>query len=378
MSAELLGQASALDFYLSVIDLARQLQSLPCPQPSYLSAQPPKLPFDTHREVYRAISTALTRAAILAARQPDQLLLTLRILRTYHAYASSWHPTFRPRQRQRMVLLYLRALADAFPPSGTAAVSPYLLGEGSSNVSARATWHKESLEAIRLGRNLLAATTSFPRAGSVNTPITLFTELCVALADRHNPLAPEAINTLWWSMTLTFQSQSVLRHLTRLLTSVGDHVDARRTFELYVQLVLKARETAQPEISLQLKRRPTEDEPAGPTEIARQAEEAETKEGPTAEERKTQVAEAEIDGDVDFIRALLVGARLLTKDLDEPDEAWRYACLAGDVIENADKRGRGVMKVLRAEVEECKGVVRMAVAATGESLHLAGPVPVQD
>jgi hypothetical protein len=221
------------------------------------------------------------------------------------------------------------------------------------------------MEAIRLGRNLLNATTSFPRAGSINASVTDFVNLCVALADRHSPLTREVINTLWWSMNLTFQSQSVLRHLTRLLANAGDYSDARRTFEVYVQLVLKARETQQPDISLQLKRRPTEDAAAGPAEIARQAEEAEAEEGPEAEERKAQTAEAETDGDAEFIGALLVGARLLTRDVGEAEEAWRYACLAGDVMENAIRNGRGLSKALQAEVEECKGLVRMAMTAPG-------------
>ena len=159
----------------------------------------------------------------------------------------------------------------------------------------------------------------------------------------------------------------MLRHLTRLLVAVGDSVDARRTFELYVDLVLKARETQQPEISLQLKRRLTEDVPASPQEIEQQAEDAEDGGGPQAEERKMQTAEAEIDRDDEFIGALIVGSRLLARDLLEPEEAWRYACLAGDVVSNGDRTGRGVVARLRSEVEECKGIVRMAMAVGGES-----------
>lgn len=175
----------------------------------------------------------------------------------------------------------------------------------------------------------------------------------------------EVIGVLWWAMTLTFQSQSILRHLTRLQTAQGDVKEARRTFELYVQLTLKARETQQPEISLQLKRRPTEDHPAGPKQIAREAEEA--KEEDTMPGRQGQISEVEIDSDAQLVEALLVGSRLLLKELGEAEEAWRYITLAGDVVEIADKGRHRLSIGLQAQVEEVKGIIRMAMGMRGES-----------
>jgi hypothetical protein len=267
-----------------------------------------------------------------------------------------------------MLQLYIRALYSGYPPSNTAPESPYTLDTSlaSPPTSARTLWRKEVIEAMRQGRALLSATTTFPRAGSINAPVTNFSNLCVALADRCPDVQREVVNVLWWAMTLTFQSQSILRHLTRLQAALGDSTEAKRTFELYVQLALKARETHQPEISLQLKRRVTDDHPAPPELIEKEAEEAKGEDG--LEGRQGQVAESELDSDADLIEALLVGARLLLWDLGEIEDAWRYVCLAGDVVDVAAKTTGGVQlkSVQRGEVEECKGLVRMAMAIKGE------------
>jgi hypothetical protein len=189
-----------------------------------------------------------------------------------------------------------------------------------------------------------------------------FSNLCVSLADLDSALARDAITILWWSMTLTFQSQSILRHLTRLLTSVGDAKDAKRTFELYVQLVLKARQTHHPEITLSLQAHPNEDTPS--TSIGQLTT---TKEGEEEVTEGKQVVElGELDRDQDFVDALLGGARLLLRDLGDGEEAWRYVCLAGDVLRIAEGMGRGSGGGLKARVEECKGIIRMAVGMRGE------------
>ena len=130
--------------------------------------------------------------------------------------------------------------------------------------------------------------------------------------------------------------------------------------------MLKDRETKQPEISLQLKRRPTVGEAAHPDEIARQAEEAEDESGPEAEEKKSQFAEAESDSMAEFTSTLLVGSRLLLKNLGEVEEAWRYAGLAGKIVSVTDQRKEHVPRDLRAEVEACKGIVRMTMAMSND------------
>lgn len=164
-------------------------------------------------------------------------------------------------------------------------------------------------------------------------------------------------------MTLTFQSQAILRHLTRLQAAQGDSVGARRTFELYVQIVLKARETQQPEASLQLKRRSAEDRPTSPAQIAQEF--GETTIGDEAEDKRADLGETELDTDDEFIGCLLVGAKLLWDDVGDADEAWRYLTLAGDVVEAADKGRKRIKQSLQGEVEEYKGIARMAMAMRG-------------
>lgn len=369
MSLELKGGSSeaAIQAYLSIVPLLDSLEGFSRSTPSYLSANSSisKTPFETHREVHRYLSTALSRAAVLSSRSTD-LTKSLRVLRTYHSLSSSWAPHFRPIQRQRMLLLYLRALQAGYPAPNVACAMPYLVDIGSTDLPARQVWKKEVLNAFRQGQQLLSSTTTFPRAGTINLPVRRFTEACVALADTHTPFAKDVVAILYWSQTLTFQSQSILRHLTRLLAVSGSYTDAKRIFELYVQIVLKDKETKQPEISLQLKRRQTEDTAAHPDEIAKQAEDAADESGPEAEERKSQFAEAESDSNADFVRTLVVGSRLLVKDLNEIEEAWRFANLAGKVIVISDQRGKGLPASVRAEVAECKGIVRMAMAMSSD------------
>jgi hypothetical protein len=262
-----------------------------------------------------------------------------------------------------MLLLYLSALATGYPVDSVTADSPYLLSGGETSLSARAVWRKEAEVAIRDGQRLLAQTTSFPRAGAINKPVRSFTNLCVALADRSPGLTMAVIDILWWSMTLTFQSQSVLRHLTRLLHRKDQDTDARRTFELYVQLVLKSRQTAQPEASLSLRDDPSDEAP----EIAEHEEAEEATTSISGEETQgidSQKTEAESDGDEEFVQALLVGVRIISRDLGELAEGWRYACLAREVVSRLPRGGQA--KRLRAEVEEVLGIVRMAMATIGE------------
>ncbi|WWC99319.1 hypothetical protein V866_006220 [Kwoniella sp. B9012] len=355
----------SIQYYLLTIPLLQSLSSYNLPTPTYLSNQTsPKTTFDPQREVYRWVSTALTRAAVLSARKPHPTSQdsqnTLRILRTYHAFSSSWPPSFRPIQRQRMLSLYLRALESSYPsPRQPPSESPLLYSTiVSSTTSARASWSKEVIETIHQGRTLLQSTTSFPRAGSINRPVTEFSELAVSLYGKSAELGREVISVLWWSMTLTFQSQTILRHLTHLLADIGDSLDAKRVFELYVQLVLKARETQQPEVSLQLKRRPTNEDAASPEQIKKQLEDSDT-----SEEQKGQMgAESEIDSDKQFIETLLAGARLLARDLGEIEDAWRYVVLAGDVLNTTGGIEIGVTDELKARIEEAKGIVRMGLA----------------
>jgi hypothetical protein len=244
---------------------------------------------------------------------------------------------------------------QSYPGVGVASETPFALGDASSTLSGRALWRREAADAIKLGRQLIGTTSAFPRAGTTNVVVTTFIEAVVALHDVSGALGREASGTLWWAMNLTFHSQSVLRHLTRILADLGDFTDARRTFELYVQLILKARQSQEPDSELKLKGRATDDLPTE-DEIRQQA-----KEDDDGQQRTGGKADGESDSDELFIGALLTGARLLARDLGDPEEAWRYIVLAGDVVNGRMARGMALAGSVVGEVEECRGIVRLAM-----------------
>lgn len=348
----------ALQAYLDAVSLMERLSVSPMNTPSYLrpanesKTSSPNL--ESQRELYRHISTALTRAAVIAARGSDTHL-TLRILRTYHALSASWTGSFRANQRQRMLSLYLSALYASYPAAGAIAPEPHLLVGGTPARSARTIWRLEVIEALRNGQGMLNQTTIFPKAGDVNEAVTEFATQAAAFPDLAPSLSHDATALLWWATSLTFQSQPILRHLVRLLSSSGDPVEARRSFELYVKIVLKSRQTQDPESPLTLERHPTE------TEEDEVFVEAETGDGSGPSEREVVELESDMDSDEEFVSALLVGTRLILARFGEAEEAWRYATLAGEVV----KRGR-VSPSMAAKVEQSRGIVRLAMSTSGE------------
>jgi hypothetical protein len=153
-------------------------------------------------------------------------------------------------------------------------------------------------------------------------------------------------------MSYTFQSQALLRSLTRLLYATGAHDDAKKTFELYVKVVLKARETAQPDRALELHPRSFVDDVAPLLEVPVSS----------SVDAVQTLEEANEDSDLGFIGALVLGGKLLTLEHADPREAWPYLVLAGEVVVSA----RVVSEVMMAQVEEAKGITRMALAGQGK------------
>lgn len=348
--------ARALQCYLAAVELLNDFSMSPLTTPSYLqppnAVRPPSVPAEASREPLRWASTALARAAVISAHSNDVTLL-LRILRTYHALTGNFPSSFRPRQRQGMLNLYLSALYSTYPAPGTTVAEPLLTVGGAQGQTARAMWRAEVAEAFHSGRRLLSDTTHFPKAGKMNIPVIEFADQVAAFPNRTPAVTREAIAVLWWATTLTFQSQSILRHLTRHLTSVGDNIEAQRVFELYVGIVLKARETEDPESPLELKRRPEDMDDIG--ELAGNSNDVHPANGTNG-----VLGAEEMDSDEEFVSALVVGVELLV-NVGEASEAWRYAILAGDVA----KRGRLSPKAM-AGVWASKGIARLAMTESGE------------
>lgn len=386
MSLEAVGRIEdALDRYIKAIKMFADIPGLTLPLTETFLVAPPAttkgltgakvLPtpaqrqstrstptFGSHREAHRWVSVALTRGSVISAQTTD-LNRTLRLTRTYHVMSKMWPTSFRHQQQAFMISLYLRTLHAACRPSNTPHRdgTEWLVCEIPNSVhtqikgSRSQLWSREWLEAIKEGKRLLSETTAFPRAGEVNWKVRRFVESCVGIWERSGcgvASGKELVKILWWAIEMTFHSQAILRHLMRLLFVTGQHDDARRVFELYVKLVLKARQTAQPEESLQLRKTTTKEEPLVPHQV-----EADDVYQNDVEE---QLAEGDTDRDVEFLEALLLGARLFTQELANPTEAWRYALLASDVV--AVGR-RHIAKAFKAKVEESKGIIRMAMAS---------------
>lgn len=110
----------------------------------------------------------------------------------------------------------------------------------------------------------------------------------------------------------------------------GEYAEAKRTFLLYVQLVVKGRETQAGDVSLQLKRRPT-DLPAEHPEVI--ADEEDSDEGG---------AGGDSDDDAVFLSMLLLGVRMLCRYGGGEDviEAKRVMGIALEVIGAEDPQTR--------------------------------------
>lgn len=113
-----------------------------------------------------------------------------------------------------------------------------------------------------------------------------------------------------------------MRHLTRLLLSINDFPEAKRTFALYVQLVTKARQTA------------AGDAP----QVPHANQEGEISSTGEAVENGVDGSIAGSGGDADddqmFAEALFFGVRMLCRygDEDDVDEAVRVYGIAEQVV----------------------------------------------
>lgn len=150
-----------------------------------------------------------------------------------------------------------------------------------------------------------------------------------------------------------------MRHLVRLLLANGDYSQAKRTFILYVELVMKSRQTSAGDVSLQLKRRPT-DLPAEHPEVIAEEEEAEEERG----------AGEDSDDDGTFLSMLLFGIRMLCRYGGEDDvvEARRIMTVALDVMgPEPSTRRRVWASDVRASVLASRGILSLCSVKFGTS-----------
>ncbi|KAF9478780.1 TPR-like protein [Pholiota conissans] len=271
--------------------------------------------FNQTRELWRWVETLLWRAVILSAKTSDVFVITDAAtqesvpappiesrtsststvtpatsttlnnslwtwLSHYSACGSFWPPSFRAKHRSTVSVIHLRAFILRFggPRSPPTPVSSGTTSRRSSMSSAaeaqkQKSWRTEALAVVKAYREVLTASTRFPRAGDRNFKVEEFVEICVALWEAGWVVkygkgvrsksgwenVGEDLGTSWvidilhWSQTLTFNSSLILRHLTKLLhlsaTSAlspapYNRVLAKRTLKLYIQVVGKAWEAS--------------------------------------------------------------------------------------------------------------------------------------
>ncbi|KAI0052228.1 TPR-like protein [Auriscalpium vulgare] len=209
--------------------------------------------FTRYRELWRWVERLLWRAITVAARScalgsaEDPIMWAL--FSHYQKCSAHWPPTFRPDHRSTISTLHLRALVERSRLAGT----PPLPGSSSQTVSkdtfGSAPWLSTARKAIREHRDILNASTVFPKAGERNVKVEELVDLCVAVWDASRSSEEHAgwvLDILWWATRLTFNCPRVFRHMTRVAAASGDTVLATRALRLYVQTVGKAQEAGEP------------------------------------------------------------------------------------------------------------------------------------
>lgn len=158
-----------------------------------------------------------------------------------------------------------------------------------------------------------------------------------------------------------------MRHLSHLLLIQDNLVTARRTFDLYVRLVYKSRQTAGGDISLQLKHRPTHHPPAGPSAIVPQVAD---EEGLAEDELRGSGVDA--DSDRTFVHHLIWGVSILAKlakSHADAKEVQGLAKLANEVLRSNEHLLED--HVLVAKVARAEGIAFLVLAQRGDDSSLA-------
>ncbi|KAI9457599.1 hypothetical protein BJY52DRAFT_1204514 [Lactarius psammicola] len=227
-------------------------RSLP-PNPLHASSSGPghidTPSFSRYRELWRWIERLLRRAIITAARvcslNSTQEAVLWMLFSQYQTCSAHWPPTFRSAHRSTIAELFIRALVlrarlpGRPPPSFNAHFRP-----GSLDVQITASM--VARRAIQDYRDILDASTHFPKAGERNGKVEELTDLCVAVWEAggsKNGDAAWVMDILWWATRLTFNAARVFRHTMRISEACGDAVLATRALRLYVLTVGKAKLT---------------------------------------------------------------------------------------------------------------------------------------
>jgi hypothetical protein len=140
--------------------------------------------FSRYRELWRWVERLLRRAIVTASRicslNSTQEAVLWMLFSQYQTCSAHWPPTFRPAHRSIVAELFIRALVLRArlpghpPPSFYAHFRP-------GNPDLQTTASMVARRAIQDYRDVLNASTHFPKAGERNVKVEELTDLCVAV-----------------------------------------------------------------------------------------------------------------------------------------------------------------------------------------------------
>ncbi|KAH9173803.1 hypothetical protein EDB89DRAFT_2153622 [Lactarius sanguifluus] len=290
--------------------------------------------FSRYRELWRWIERLLRRATVTAARicslNSTQEAVLWMLFSQYQTCSAHWPPTFRSAHRSTVTELFIRALVlrarlpGRPPPSFYAHFRP-------GTLDVRVTASLVARRAIQDYRDILNASTHFPKAGERNVKVEELTDLCVAVWEAGGSKSGDAawvMDILWWATRLTFNAARVFRHTMRISEACGDAVLATRALRLYVLTVGKAKLTGK-----------------------------------------------STDSDATWVTTLVWGSRMLCRlalmaDPTSGNRGIDEAREAGTILEKAKERLDPDDKTLRALVELAEGIWN-TVMAIKEQDHLS-------
>ncbi|TFK98375.1 hypothetical protein BDV98DRAFT_606935 [Pterulicium gracile] len=209
------------------------------------------LAFTQHRELWRWVEAIIWRSACLLSRvspvhDEDDLGMLWSWVKQYTLCTTIWPPDFRTQHRSTISVLYLRALVLRAQGRGPSSPTfndaqqrhPYRDG----HLEESQEWMLSARSLVNSYRAILSVSTKFPVAGQTNVKVEDFVDLCVAVWEAGGSAPDQAAwvtDILWWATRLTFNSPRILRHMSRLFYASGDITLAKRTLQVYVQVVSK-------------------------------------------------------------------------------------------------------------------------------------------
>ncbi|KAG0145939.1 hypothetical protein CROQUDRAFT_671440 [Cronartium quercuum f. sp. fusiforme G11] len=303
-----------------------------------------------YEEMQSWVETALYRYA-LTSRKPSQEIIALEAHRAYHAHSRYWPNSFRLCKRATFYKSYLNLLIETsktgrwMAPAGGGISSVLNLNSSNLTLASEASsafrldWRGEVSSVERSYEKVLRQALTFPKSGSTNTAVLDFIELVVEAWRVGGCLEREAghvIEILYRTCQQTFHSQRILRHLVTVLAAKQTWGEAMATVELYVQLVMKAKEIEDAEAA----------------------------------------AAGDHDSEEDFINTVLLGARIAIKYQADPDQAAKLVAHALALVEAKRTSSAPVSKEVEARVECFAGIAagaraQLADRETRPDLHKA-------